>query len=139
MVRKVLSKYGESPPVDGSTNRKIQTKEPLNPVDEVLSILNDSLPKTMTRKSIADLQRMRFDEEELRELIIYAANYGHYRDSEWCEFSDKSPWFACDSYEVKRREYIENANKYLDVCYFLKFCIHKSGNIICTFSCHFSN
>lgn len=139
MVRKVLSKYGESPPADGSSDRKIVTSTPINPIDEVIEALDQNPPKPMTKRGVANLQQMRFDLDDLKELVRDAVSYGRYRDSEWCEFSETSPWFACDSYEIKRREYIENAHKYLEVCYFVKFCIHKSGSLICTFSCHFSS
>ena len=138
MVRTVLSKYGDSPPSDLSSSRKIQTKEPLNPPIEVLGILKCSLPKTMTRKSIADLQRLGFDDHDLKFLIMDTLQNGRYIDSEWCEINPNSPWFACDSYELKRKEYNESSYKDLDVHYFLKFCINKTGKLICTFSCHLS-
>lgn len=138
MVRKVLSKYGESPPVDSKAPRKISTKEPINPVSEVLQILEISLPKVMTKRSIKFMQSTQFDDEELRDVLKYAIEYGRYIDSEWCEFSETSPWFACDSYQVKQKEYISASHKELEICYFLKFCIHKSGNLICTLSFHFS-
>ncbi|WP_218956095.1 hypothetical protein [Acinetobacter sp. YH12035] len=138
MVRIVLSKYGDSPPSDSSSSRKIQTQGPLNPPDEVLEVLKRSLPKTMTRKSIADLQRLGFDDQDLKVLIMDALQKGRYIDSEWCETSPESPWFACDSYELNRKEYNESSYKDLDVYYFLKFCINKAGKLICTFSCHLS-
>ncbi|MDO7436861.1 hypothetical protein [Acinetobacter nosocomialis] len=139
MVRKVLSKYGETPPTDDMQSRKILTNGPINPVEEVLSLLQKTLPTTMTRKSISDLQRLGFDAEDLRELIHLAVTTGFYRDSEWCNSKLDGPWFACDSYEVKRKEYVETANKEFEIQYFIKFCINKAGNLICTFSCHLSN
>ncbi|ESK41233.1 hypothetical protein P256_00222 [Acinetobacter nectaris CIP 110549] len=137
MVSKVLSKYGGTPP--SGDNRKIKTLAPINPKDEVLSILKKSLPKTMTRKSIVDLQHLSFDLEDLKGLIKEALEKGKYRDSEWCQSKSESPWFACDSYELKKNEYVDAAQKEFEMNYFLKFCIHKSGDIVCTFSCHLSN
>lgn len=138
MVRIVLSKYGGSPPSDSSTDRKIQTQGPLNPPKEVLDILKGNLPKTMTRKSISNLQGLGFDDNDLKTLIMDTLQNGRYIDSEWCEINPKSPWYACDSYELVRKEYNEYSYKYLDANYFLKFCINKAGNLVCTFSCHLS-
>lgn len=138
MVRCVLSKYGDKPPNTDEEDRKIQTIGPINPISEILSILNNSMPQTMTRKSISDLQRLALDATDLRELICCAVSQGKYRDSEWCTTKAHGPWYACDSYELKRKEYIEAANKELVVHYYIKFCINKLGNLICTFSCHLS-
>lgn len=139
MVRIVLSKYGDSPPSDPTQDRKIPTnKTPLYPTKEVIEILKKSLPKTMTRKSVGDLQRLGFDDNDLKMLIMETLHNGTYIDSEWCEINAESPWFACDSYHFKRKEYNEFAYKDLDANYFIKFCINKAGSLICTFSCHLS-
>ncbi|WP_119025839.1 hypothetical protein [Acinetobacter soli] len=139
MVRKVLSKYGENPPSTDEQNRKISSKGAINPVEEVLSILSTSLPTTMTRKSLSDLQGLSLDYEDLKDLIYCAVTEGHYRDSEWCTTKPNGPWYACDSYEVKRKEYVENAGKTFEFHYFIKFSINKIGSLICTFSCHLSS
>lgn len=139
MVRKVLSKYGDNPPTNDLQNRKIASTGPINPVEEVLAILKNTLPKTMTRKSSADLQHLGFDDKDLKNLIYCALTTGQYRDSEWCSFKTDGPWFACDSYEVKRKEYVENAGKEFEYPYFIKFCINKAGDLVCTFSCHLSS
>lgn len=139
MVIKVLSKYGDQPPTDLNPNRKIKTEIPLNPQKEVLSILSRNKPAAMTRKSNTDLQRLSLDLEDLGDLIEEAVKYGKYRDSEWCQSNSGNIWFACDSYELRKKEYIENAYKEIDVNYFLKFCINKNGDVVCTFSCHLSS
>ncbi|PVZ90397.1 hypothetical protein C9426_01570 [Serratia sp. S1B] len=93
----------------------------------------------MTKKSGLDLQSLSFDAEDLKMLICAAITNGRYRDSEWCTTQPNGPWFACDSYEVNRKEYVENAGKEFVYPYYLKFCINKLGNLVCTFSCHLSS
>lgn len=42
----------------------------------------------------------------------------------------------CDAYKVTRKEWIENAGKYIPMTYYLKFAISKTGHILLMASNH---
>ncbi len=58
-----------------------------------------------------------------------------YIDSEWCT-NGFGVWAACDAYEVQRREWVKTANKEMNMVYFVKFAIGKTGALVLVVSCH---
>lgn len=138
MVRKVLSRYNHSPPDDETANRKIQTPSALYPVDEVRSILKPDSIDYATNKASFQAQQLSFSFDDICELINDAFDTGRYIDSEWC-IGKRGHWLACDSYCIRRHEFIEAAHKVMQIEYFIKFCIGKMGTIVLIVSCHLSS
>ena len=129
---------GMAPP--GGNARKI-AGGPLYKTGEVLELLTDVEGKPViawTRKCVEDAISLRFDQEDLRELLRLAIHAGRFRGTEWCIQRDGGPWAACDAYSVTRQEWIARARKELTIEYFLKFAISRSGKKILLASCHLS-
>lgn len=133
---KVISSYTGKLPVN-EFDRKIVTG-PLYPEEEVLSLLNSGSESiiTWTRKCTADVQRLSLDDSDLFELVELAVRGGRYNGSEWCEQKPGGPWAACDAYSVIRPEWIPAAHKEMDIEYYIKFAVAKTGAILLLISCH---
>lgn len=135
MVRKVLSRYIHSPPSGNSTTEKIQTTSALYSPDEAIALIDPDNIFFETRNVEKDIDGLNWDIDELCDFLRYALMYGVYLSSEWC-LSSKGHWLACDSYRVFRNEYIEAAYKEMQIEYYLKYCIGKSGATLLLVSCH---
>lgn len=92
--------------------------------------------RAWTRKCKDDLQKYFLDAEDAAGLLSEALQYGRYRDSEWCEQRPTGPWAACDAYTLMRKEWIPHAHKELQIEYYLKFAIARTGTVILLVSCH---
>ncbi|TEU30147.1 hypothetical protein E2B99_03450 [Alkanindiges illinoisensis] len=84
------------------------------------------------------MQALGWDLKDVCDLLHEAFDSGQYIDSEWC-LNKKGHWLACDSYRIRRREFIEAAHKVMQIEYFIKFCIGKMGAIVLIVSCHLSS
>lgn len=112
---------------------------PLYSAEEVRQVLDRfgaEAVKAWTRKCIDDVQKLGLDADELRELVESALGSGRFRGSEWCVQYANGPWAACDAYSLVRREWIENAHKFMDIEYYLKIAISKTGRCLLMASCH---
>ncbi|HAX20574.1 MAG TPA: hypothetical protein DCY64_09860 [Hydrogenophaga sp.] len=87
-----------------------------------------------TRKCRHDVQNLGWDADDVAQ-ILGTLTTRHYIDSEWCD-NGKGAWAACDAYTIRRREWVEAARKELNVEYFLKFAIGKTGALVLMVSCH---
>jgi hypothetical protein len=58
-----------------------------------------------------------------------------YIDSEWCE-NGKGAIAACDAYSVRLIEKAPATGQPLQMEYFLKFAISKTGTVLLLVSCH---
>jgi hypothetical protein len=137
MVRRtIVSQFQSDPPVSGGT--RVISGGPLYRADEVLSLLEH--PKTTTtlwsQKCRADVAKLDFETSDVAVLIGQALKTGAFLNSEWCTSKPDGPWAACDAYVIKRTEWIQYARKELDVTYYIKFCIGKTGAILLVASCH---
>lgn len=128
------------PPFAGG-DRKITIRGPLYDVGNLLKNIREIGISPWTRKCRSDVNNLAFDEEDLRLLLEQTLLNGGYIDSEWCQQSSKenSPWAACDAYKLERQESFPKANGVMNVQYFLKFSLAKTGNMILTISCHVSS
>lgn len=131
----ITSRYSDSPP-DKITGRVKIAGGPLYPADEVIQILDDSLPILATRKCTKDAENLCLDLEDIGHLIKEAVRHGQYIDSEWCEHKAGGPIAACDAYRLRRMEWNEATHKELECSYYLKFAIAITGKIVITVSCH---
>lgn len=137
---RIVSRFdGDHPPPEGAS-RKIPDG-PLYPADEVLALLAQECEPSIqlwTRKCTSDAQRLGLDLDDLRALLEQALHSGRFKGSEWCRQGSNGPWAACDAYELLRKEWIENAHKYMTVEYYLKFAVARTGRVLLLVSCHLS-
>lgn len=138
MVNNVInvSAYRGEPPQSGS-DRKI-SGGPLYSRADVEAALQNGEPAIVawTRKCINDLQSLSLDASDLITLIKTAIDQGVFKGSEWCEQKPSGPWAACDAYRLLRREWVEGMNKEVDMSYYIKFAIGKTGALLLIVSCH---
>jgi len=134
----IVSRYSENFP-NSDTDRKI-TNGPLYPASDVLELLANpgaQSIKTWTNKCTRDVQKLNFDENELSNLLKLALISGRFIGAEWCTQKPNGPWAACDAYSVHRDERIPTSEKIMNIKYYMKFAISKTGNILFLVSCHF--
>jgi len=134
----IVSRFVGDLPLGEAACRKI-TAGPLYPADEVLALLAGSgsqAVRAWTNKCHSDMQKWSLDTEDLVELIEVAVRSGHFRGAEWCVQRPNGPWAACDAYSLVRREWIPHARREMDMEYYLKFAIAKTGKLLLVVSCH---
>jgi len=133
---RVVSYFTGDLPVN-DFDRKIAAG-PLYPEDDVLSILNSDAESVTawTQKCITDVQKLSLDDGDLLELVKLAVCGGRFIGSEWCKQKPGDPWAACDAYVVIRNEWVQAAHKEMDVEYYIKFAVAKTGAILLLVSCH---
>ncbi len=131
---KIVSRYDKDFPGEGAS-RKITTGKLYG---DVLACVNPLRAMGWTQDCKDDLLYLSFDNDDLSELIKEAVTSGRYKGSEWCQQKINGPWAACDVYTLNRREWSDTAHSYLQCCYYVKFCISKTGTILLVASCHLS-
>jgi hypothetical protein len=129
---KIISEYSGGP--DPGDRVKIGIA-PLYPLDRVRALASD--PKQVrlwTRKIAKDVRNMVWSEVDVAELLAELQPH-QYIDSEWCT-NGSGAWAACDAYAVRRREWVSTVNKEMNMEYFVKFAIGKTGALVLVVSCH---
>ncbi|WP_395505777.1 type II toxin-antitoxin system MqsR family toxin [Ectopseudomonas hydrolytica] len=117
--------------------RKIQDG-PCHSLDEVKALIRTSGYKAIrvaTEKATQELSNYCMDEQDLAELIPKLKK-DDYHDSEWCKFSETSPWFEADSYRIKQTEKLPSRRDLSNCKYYIKFAVNKLGSILLFFSVH---
>lgn len=111
----------------------------LQSIEKVLE-LGESGLFLWTKECIKDVRdRLELEMSDLLSLFqIISSGNATYLKSEWCIQKPNGSWAACDSYSIKREEWIKYAHKYMDITYYIKFAINKSGKLLLTISCHTS-
>ncbi len=133
--KKIVSLYGAELPEAGK-KREIQDG-PLYGKDQILPLLTEEENIiAWTRKCREDLQKWRFDMEDVAELISICLDEGEFLGSEWCEQGESGLWVACDAYRVVRLEWSYIAHKGISFEYYIKFAINKTGKLVLMVSCH---
>ena len=133
----IISRWVGERPAAGA-DREIRGG-PLYPAEDVRAVLSGAgLNKvsTWTRKCLVDAQKLSFGTRDIGELVEFALRHGRYLGSEWCEQKSGGPWAACDAYSLIRREKLPHTGRELDVEYYIKFAISRTGNVILVASCH---
>ncbi len=131
----VISEYSGGP--DPGDRVKIGIV-PLYPLERVRALANDPQQvRLWTRRAAKDVLNLDWSEGDVAEFLAELQPH-QYIDSEWCT-NGSGVWAACDAYEVKRREPVKTANKEMNVVYFVKFAIGKTGSLVLVVSCHVSN
>ena len=135
---KIVSRFNEESHLGTATSRKI-SGGPLYPAHEVKEMLADGNTvaiKAWTEKCAKDIQKLELEESDLRELLQIAVQSGNFRGAEWCDQKPNGPLAACDAYALERKEYIRHAHKEMNMEYYIKFAISKSGKVLLVASCH---
>lgn len=101
----------------------------------LLTGLGAQAVRAWTTKCQRDMQKWSLDTDDLCELLHIALRSGRFRGAEWCVQNQNSPWAACDAYSLVRREWIANARKEMDMGYYIKFAIAKTGKLLLVVSC----
>ncbi len=134
----IVSRFSDGlPPGEGET-RKIPGG-PLYPAAEVLELLadvGDQAVRAWTDKCSKDMQKWSLDADDLCELLRIALNSGRFLGAEWCVQRPDGPWAACDAYSLVRQEWVCHARREMDMEYYIKFAIAKTGKILLVVSCH---
>lgn len=90
-----------------------------------------------TKKCVKDMRdKLCLDHEGVADLVRDAVTRGRYLNSQWCIGNRDHIWAACDAYVLRREEYIVYAHKFMEIEYYLKFAINKSGKLLLLVSCH---
>ncbi len=134
----VVSEFAGDPPLEEGACRKI-AGGPLYPAAKALALLAGSGAQAIqvwTKKCADDMQKWSLDTDDLCELMATAVRSGRFRGAEWCVQRPNGPWAACDAYSVVRREWIAHARREIDVEYYIKYAIAKTGQLLLVFSCH---
>jgi hypothetical protein len=133
-----LSCYSGSLPPTVNKGRTKISGGPLYDCKTVLSILEqgESVIRPWTKKCVSDLQKYSMDHSDILELLQHALRIGNFKGSEWCVAKENGPFAACDSYQVFRDEWVPYAQKFMQIEYYVKFAIGRTGNIILVASCH---
>jgi hypothetical protein len=136
---KVVSRFVGTP---GREDGGIIQYEPLYPADEVLDLLEKRGTEALrlwTNKCHRDVQDLVLDHEDIAELLQLALKRGRFKNAQWCKQKPGGPWAACDAYTVIRSEWIDAACRSLDIEYYVKFALNKSGTLLLIVSCHTSH
>lgn len=134
----IISRYIGELPLNGGGSRKI-SGGPLYPADEVLALLSasgSSAVNAWTDKCVRDIQKWALDADDLCELMTIALRSGRFRGAEWCVQRPNGPWAACDAYSLMRQEWMPHAHREMDMEYYIKFAIAKTGKVLLVISCH---
>lgn len=130
----IVSEYDEVR-AEPSGSRKIGGG-PLYRLPRVQALCGDTTQLLLwTHKCVTDVQGLGMDIEDVAALIreLGARNY---IDSEWCRSG--SAWAACDAYRRAWSEWMAGAGKRMDMEYFPKFAIGRTGELLLVVSCHLS-
>jgi len=102
---------------------------------DLLAQGNDAL-HLWTRKAVSDVQRFEMELEDVADLVKTAITRGRYIGSEWCVSKPNGPWAACDSYQLRFKQWIAAAHRDMDFDYYIKFAIAATGRLLLIVSCH---
>ena len=106
-----------------------------------MSVNSDSAASQLTKllEELNEDSLSKMSDADVLELLKCALTTGIFKGSEWCVAKPGGSWAACDSYQVIRSEWVENAHKNMQFEYYVKFAIGKSGDLILIVSCHLSD
>ena len=88
-----------------------------------------------TENASRELGQYCMDEVDLVDIVLDLKS-GNYHDSEWCKFSALSPWFAADTYRIRKAEKLPGEKDICYLNYYLKFSVNKLGSMLLFFSVH---
>ncbi|HSV36472.1 MAG TPA: hypothetical protein VLI46_12995 [Ramlibacter sp.] len=129
----VISEYSSTSPTTGG-GEKIPGG-PLYELPRVQAIAKDGTGIALwTRDCAKDVRELGWDADDVAKLIQQLCD-ANYKDSEWCE-NGRGAWAGCDAYSIRLSEWVPTAQKEMQIEYFVKFAIGKTGALVLTVSCH---
>lgn len=135
MVNNSTRKQPSGSPSD--TERKIHDG-PCHDLSKLQALVRQNGHKAVrvvTEKGTAEMIGYCMDEQDLAELVL-KLRAQNYHDSEWCRFSESSPWFEADSYRIVVSEKLASSRDLQRCKYYLKFALNKLGVVLLFFSVH---
>lgn len=129
-----ISAFEGSPPSGGADRKYPQG--PVYEIEDVERLAAQGSLQFWTRGAARDAQKWKLDTKDCAKLMQLALHSGRFTGSEWCQQQPQGPWAMCDAYSVSRPEWIEHAGKHLNVSYYLKFAISKTGQLLLMASNH---
>lgn len=132
----VLSEYSTSPPkVLGGGRIKIDGG-PLYDLARMQALAkNEACLNAVTEKCRKDIANLFDSDLERVGMLIGCLKKGNYIDSEWCE-NGRAGVMACDAYRIRRVEEMPATGKQMEVEYYLKLAVGKTGTLVLMASCH---
>ena len=130
----ILSEYSLNPP-QGEVGRTKICNGPLYELVRVQALASDSQLNAWTEKCRRDMRKWFDDDLERVVYLILMLKPEDYIDSEWCE-NGKGAIAACDAYSLNVTETAPATGKPVQMEYFVKFAVSKTGALVLIVSCH---
>lgn len=132
----VVSEYSSNPPdVLGTGRNKIGGGPRYDLVRIQALVQDENQLVAWTEKCRKDVRKWFDDDLQRVANLIGSLRASDYIDSEWCE-NGKGAIAACDAYSVRRTETAPATGQKLQMEYFLKFAVSKTGTLMLLVSCH---
>lgn len=124
--------------VAGGGNRLI-SEAPIYERAEVLALAEEEDVNLWSNGARRDAAKWSLDIGDLSSLIAAAVQGGRFVRAEWCQQRPNGPWAACEAWTVTRSEWMDNAGKWMEISYYFKFAISRTGTILLMASNHPEN
>jgi len=135
-----ISQFPGPVPEDAIAGRnRLISKTPIYEHAKVLALAEDQDVNLWSSGSRRDATKWSLDIDDLSDLIASAIQGGRFVRAEWCQQCTNGPWAACEAWTVTRSEWIDNAGKWMEITYYLKFAISRTGTILLMVSNHPEN
>lgn len=132
----VVSEYSSNPPEALGTGRIKIGGGPRYDLTRVQTLVKDEHQlMAWTEKCRKDVRKWFDDDFQRVADLIGCLKASDYIDSEWCE-NGKGAIAACDAYSVRRAETAPATGQTLQMEYFLKFAVSRTGKLMLIVSCH---
>jgi len=132
----ILSEYSSNPPEALGTGRIKIASGPLYELARVQKLVQEEEKlKAWTEKCRRDVRKWFDDDLAKVASLIGALKTTDYIDSEWCE-NGNGAVAACDAYSIHCVETAPATGQALQMEYFLKFAVSKTGALVLMVSCH---
>lgn len=132
----IISEYSSNPPELPGTGRIKIGGGPCYSLARVQDlVLHEDQLKAWTEKCRKDVRKWFDDDLQRVADLIGGLRESDYIDSEWCE-NGKGAVAACDAYSIRRVDRAPATGQALQMEYFLKFAVSKTGALVLMVSCH---
>ena len=137
MVGRNVSQFAGAVPLAAATDgNRLIGKARIYDAASVLAMARSGNINLWSSGARRDAAKWSLDTENLAELLVLALQHGRFLGAEWCQSKSNGPWAACEAWVVTRAEWNQNAAKNLQMTYYLKFAIAKTGKLLLMASNH---
>lgn len=130
----ILSEYSLNPPA-GKVGRVKISASPLYELLRVQALVRGTQLNAWTDKCRKDVYKWFDGDLERVAALILMLTPKDYIDSEWCE-NGKGAIAACDAYRLNLTETAPATGQPVQMEYFVKFAVSKTGALVLIVSCH---